>query len=153
MTSVTVEELEFQKQFSDLSEIAEQRRWNLERLSVNSFAISLPAKDKTVFSLLFECENYLTQPPAIHWWDKETGEKNLPRSTPIGSAYFHGSGVICAPWNRLAYKEVNPNGPHSDWQLSNWKSNPQTGQTLSISAMVLRILTELNSNNYRGRMG
>lgn len=29
--------------------------------------------------------------------------------------------MICAPWNRLAYKEVNDKGPHDNWGgLTNW---------------------------------
>jgi hypothetical protein len=37
----------------------------------------------------------------------------------IQGSIFHGNRVICAPWNRLAYKENG--GPHGDWgALTNW---------------------------------
>lgn len=36
-----------------------------------------------------------------------------------GSIFLEGQRVICAPWNRLAFKEND--GPHQDWgALTNW---------------------------------
>lgn len=47
----------------------------------------------------------------------------------ISGSIFHDNRVICAPWNRLAYKEENDNGPHDDWGgLTNW-TNAAPGYT------------------------
>jgi hypothetical protein len=68
------------------------------------------------------------QPPA--WWcgTDPADPKNYPRPAattspgqPNGSI-FHGQPVICAPWNRLAYKQVIPDAPHGDWTLGSWKT-------------------------------
>lgn len=60
---------------------------------------------------------YRAQPPAWRW---TTGEPHhttviaIPGQLPGGiSSMFHDNGTICAPFNRLAYKEHN--GPHNDW--------------------------------------
>jgi hypothetical protein len=36
-----------------------------------------------------------------------------PIASPYGASIFHTNGVICAPFNRLAYSKYS--GPHSDW--------------------------------------
>jgi hypothetical protein len=45
-----------------------------------------------------------------------------PGNTPgISGSIFHRNGLICAPWNRLAYGELG--GVHSDWGgIVNWKT-------------------------------
>lgn len=149
----TVEELAFNGEFDHLKEIATAKGWHLEKQGANSFVITLPASDGSSYSLLFECDDFLQLPPAIHWYDPKSRETDIPSVTPQGQNYFHGSGTICAPWNRLAYKSVNPKGPHADWALNTWKSNPKTGETKTLSAMILRIFTELNSSNYKKRSG
>lgn len=83
------------------------------------------------------------QPPA--WWCGS--EQPDPRNYPAGPAetkpgfpngsIFHGQPVICAPWNRLAYAQVVPGAPHSEWTLASWKTMaPEYTQAHSIADML-----------------
>ena len=149
----TAAELLFAEQFDHLNQIAAGKGWELKRTDRPGFVLGLPARDGSRYFLKAECEGFLGVPPAWHWYNPETGTLDAPADTPRGSGgYFHGSGRICAPWNRLAYKSVDPAGPHGDWELSNWTGNPQTGACTTLSAMVLRIAVELGSTRYTGRM-
>ena len=65
---------------------------------------------------------YRALPPIWEWYDKDwtsTADLHLsphPGPSPCGSSMFiqhDGRGLICAPFNRLAYGIQN--GPHSDW--------------------------------------
>jgi hypothetical protein len=113
----------------------------------------VPAHDGSRLFLKAECDGLQQKPPAWHWYNPETSALDAPADTPKGSGgYFHSSGHICAPWNRLAYKSVDPAGPHGDWELSNWMANPKTGACTTLSAMALRIAIELGSSRYTGRM-
>src|SRR5205809_818636 len=50
------------------------------------------------------CEGYRAVPPQwrfVRPGSDEPGNQWFP--APIGSSIFHPSGVLCAPWNRLAY--------------------------------------------------
>jgi len=62
---------------------------------------------------------YRALPPAWHvvvpGTDRDAGKDDFPQPGGPGPSIFHGNLVLCAPWNRLAYKSVNPNGPHDDW--------------------------------------
>lgn len=86
---------------------------------------------------------YSAEPPAWHWYNADTKQIDQLRDTPKEVGFFHGSGVICAPWNRLAYKSVDSRGPHDDWQIGDWRSNPQTGGCKTLGAMAQRIALEL----------
>ena len=65
---------------------------------------------------------YRAYPPIWEWYDQSwssTKELHLsprPGASPFGSSMFlqhRGRGLICAPFNRMAYGAHN--GPHSDW--------------------------------------
>ena len=67
-------------------------------------------------------EDYRAYPPIWEWYDESwfsTEGLHLsphPGTTPFGSSMFikhHARGLICAPFNRLAYGVHS--GPHSDW--------------------------------------
>lgn len=70
---------------------------------------------------------YPAVPPA---WRLDSGEPGAPGSNGFPQAgsvvagagsIFHPNGVVCAPWNQLAYSENG--GPHGDWgALTNWRS-------------------------------
>lgn len=70
-------------------------------------------------------------------------------STPFGSPMIHGNGVICAPFNRLAYG--NHGGPHNDWVLAEWLNAGAVNQVraTNLADMVARIHAEFLSS--RGR--
>lgn len=75
---------------------------------------------ETQFYLRGMFDNYRERPPAWDFCDptwSQTGDKSFypakPPRTPFGSSLIHQSPVICAPFNRLAYKVHG--GPHSNW--------------------------------------
>src|SRR3546814_9519987 len=89
----------------------------------------MPAKDGSRFTTLAKCDGFAARPPAWHWYNPETKAVDAPRDTPLGGSFFHSAGVICAPWNRLAYKGVDARGPHDNWTIGNWMTIPETGGT------------------------
>ena len=149
----TLTELLFAEQFRHLSDLAERRGWTLCPAEGPRFSLHLPARDGTRFALAVDCEGYPGIPPAWRWCCPKNQALEQPSDIPTGSTYFHGSGRICAPWNRRAYRQVDAQGPHSDWELQNWQANPKTGSCNTLAAMALRVYVELNSNRYTGRAG
>ncbi|MBI5103312.1 MAG: hypothetical protein HZB33_15980 [Nitrospirae bacterium] len=146
-------ELTVIEQYRDLEEIALARCWFLNMLTDIQFVIGMAAPDRTCFHLFVDCEGFPGVPPAFHWYNLRTKTLDEPKDTPKGGGYFHDSGRICAPWNRLAYKKIDPAGPHSDWELANWMTNSYTGSTTTLSAMAIRIYRELYGPNFKGRKG
>ena len=144
----TVEDLIVERQISEVMEIAQLRSWPFERLEPRSFRVSLCARDGDIYQLEVDCEDFPSQPPSFHWRNRETGDLDCLSDSPNRYDYFHGSGRICAPWNRLASM---PGGPHRDWERINWQENPRTKGTNTLAAMMLRIHHELRSSRYRGR--
>lgn len=149
----TVAELTLDEEISPLQEIAACRGWKLERRDDVTFALGMLARDDTWFWLLCRCDRYPAIPPAWHWFNPDTEEIDKPKDTPTGGGFFHGNDVICAPWNRLAYKSEDPRGPHGDWKIGDWRANPKTGGCKTLAAMALRIYTELRSKTFKGRKG
>lgn len=76
-------------------------------------------KDGVPVRIVAALDGYRALPPAWTFEDPTGGRGGasfFPRagSIPDGrSSIFHGKGVICAPFNRLAYKTLG--GPHGDW--------------------------------------
>lgn len=149
----TATELVFAEQFEQLCGIAENRGWSLKQTGEPGFVLTLPARDGSRFALKVTCEDYSRTPAAWRWCNLNSGVCDQPADTPRGSGYFHSSGRICAPWNRLAYQQVDAKGPHGDWELSNWMTNPKTGNCTTLAAMALRLAVELQTPRYEGRMG
>lgn len=138
-------------EFQALAENARLMGWSVERIDDVTFVLGIPAKDGGTYHLRVRCDSYPAVPPAWHWFNPATGNVDDRRDTPVGGAFFHNHGVICAPWNRLAYSTVDPRGPHSDWQIGVWQSNPYTKACRTLSAMALRIAHEL-TKSCRGRL-
>ena len=73
-------------------------------------------------------EGYRALPPA--WRFVVPGSDESPKaawpapgSQPgLPGSIFHPHPCICAPWNRLAYREHS--GPHGDWAMTSWWSIP-----------------------------
>ena len=149
----TVAELCVDEELSPLREIADLKGWELERRDPTTFILGLPARDRTWFWLMCRCEKYPGIPAAWHWFNAAVGSIDQSADTPDGGGFFHGSGVICAPWNLLAYKSEDPRGPHSDWAVGDWRSNPKTGGCRTLAAMALRIAVELQAPHFAGRRG
>lgn len=149
----TAAELVFAEQLGRLREVAESGGWDLKQTDGPEFILGLPARDGSRLALKVACDDYPGTPPAWLWCNPESEECDQPADTPRGSGYFHDSGRICAPWNRLAYKQVDSKGPHGDWELSTWMTNPKTGGCTTLAAMALRLAVELMSPRYQGRKG
>ena len=149
MTTLT--DLVFAEQFGHLREVAEHRGWPLTQIEGPGIQLVLPARDGARFGLKVLCDGYPGTPAAWHWCNPDTGVCDQAADAPRGSGFIHSSGRICAPWNRLAYSQVDPKGPHGDWQLSTWMTNPNTGSCTTLAAMALRMAVELQSSRYEGR--
>ena len=75
-------------------------------------------------------DNYRAYPPIWEWYDESWSStegihlspKPSSRPTWLGNSMFinhNGKGLICAPFNQLAYGAHN--GPHSEWgNLAQW---------------------------------
>jgi|ERR1700722_778703 len=144
----TLAELAVEEESTFLRDIAESRGWRLREIDKLHFVLSLPASDNSLFHLFAECDDYPIKPPAWHWCDSEGRGCDKRVNAPAGSDFLHPNGVVCAPWNRLSYQTIDPRGPHADWVIADWRSNPKTGGCKNLSAMVLRIYVELIGPHY-----
>ena len=146
-------ELVFAEQFGHLVEVAKHRNWGVTQTDKPEFILVLPARDESLFGLHVNCESFPVKPPIWRWCNPKTHITDQPIDTPKGSGYFHSSGRICAPWNRIAYRQVDTQGPHSDWELANWRNNPRATGHTELLEMALRLSIELMSDRYQGRSG
>ena len=144
----TVGRMIVEAELSAVEDNAELHGWQLERVGQWRFRASLTANNGDVYQLEVECEGFPVDPAAFHWRNQETGALDQLADTPQPYGFFHKSGKICAPWNRLASE---PDGPHPKWVRANWQQEDQTKGTITLAAMVLRIHHELSSERYRGR--
>ena len=145
---VAVADLLIEGQIAKVEELALHRGWPFERVDPRKFRLSLEARNGDGYQLEVECVNFPTEPAAFHWRNPVTGELDQLADAPVPYEYFHKSGRICAPWNRLASA---PGGPHEAWVRANWQNQDETKGTVTLAAMVLRIHHELQSTRYRGR--
>lgn len=98
--------------------------WQVETdldLLLLRFTTTHPQDGKHVY-LRADMNAYKAVPPA---WDFTLSDGTPHRTawpapgTGPGGSIFHTNAVICAPWNRLAYKELG--GVHDDWNgITNW---------------------------------
>lgn len=143
-----VDDLIVDSEIADVKEIGEVRGWRFEGLGPRCFRVCLTARTGDVYQLEVECEGYPTLPPSFRWRNPETGLLGQIADSPRPYNYFHPSGRICAPWNRLASTE---GGPHEEWEQTGWRHNEWTKGTVTLAAMLLRIHYELCSSQYEGR--
>src|SRR5688500_15792097 len=100
----TATELIVAEQLGELVANVAEMGWSLVVLGEGTFVLGVPAKDSSILYWRCETDRYPTWPPAWHWSDA-TGEViDTPDVTGQGGNFFNGCGVVCAPWNRLAYK-------------------------------------------------
>jgi len=149
----TIAELTVAEELQPLREVASARGWKLEKAGTTLLQLGMQGRDASWFWLHVKCDRYPTIPPAWHWYNPETETLDQPQDIPKGGNFFHSNYVICAPWNRLAYKTINANGPHEDWMIGDWLTNPYTKGCKTLASMALRIFVELQSQNFAGRMG
>jgi len=147
----TAEELTVAQELVALRENAALLGWIFQEVDPITFIVGFAAHDGSLFWCKVRCDGYKAQPPAWHWHNPKTGAVDQPADIPRKGGFFHDAGVICAPWNRLAYRSIDGRGPHSDWSLGAWLVNEKTGACRTLSAMALRIHIELQSG-MTGRM-
>lgn len=122
--------------------------WDAESL-VLSFEGQHKASAATL-KLSAAVDGYRALPPS--WsFEQEVGRTWKPcfpqaqNLAPGKGSIFHGSGVICAPFNRQAYKEHG--GPHQDWGgTANWLHVNKDGhvRATNIADMLAVILGHLH---------
>lgn len=132
--------------------------WTYDREALTAeLRLRGPADQEGAFEdycVLADFEDYRTVPPLWRFVDPRTkelvGPAAYPRPDPPGrSSVFHGSGVICAPWNRGAYRSEG--GPHDNWGgLENWQSVSGSTIAQTVPDMIDRIYRETTAS--RGRM-
>ncbi len=98
--------------------------WRVETdldLLLLRFTTTHPADGRPVH-LRADLRDYKAVPPAWEFTlpDGTTEQSAWPApGQGPGGSVFHTHPVICAPWNRLAYKELG--GVHDDWNgITNW---------------------------------
>ncbi len=145
---VTVEDLNVERQIATVVEVAQLHDWPFERVGPRCFRVSFCARNGDVYQVEVECGKFPLQPAAFNWRNRETGKLDDLADSPRPYDYFHSTGRICAPWNRLA---STSGGPHPQWVQSSWQVQPETKSTVKLAAMVLRIHCELRSERYLGK--
>ena len=118
MTVVAVEDLVVEPQIDAVGNIAPHHDWCFERVGPRCFRVSLSARNGDIYQVEVDCARFPVEPAAFHWRNRETGALDQIADSPEPYGYFHSSGRICAPWNRLASM---PDGPHPDWVRSGWQ--------------------------------
>lgn len=100
--------------------------WDSTTLNLRVWLVQPETSEQ--FFLLGSFDGYREIPPAWIFSDSSWSQSNVKRNYPspsipglCGSSIFHSSGLICAPFNRLAYAAHR--GPHADWgDLVGWLS-------------------------------
>jgi len=148
---VTATDLVVEEELAELVANAAEMGWSLTILDGGAFVLGVPAKGGS--SLFWRCatDRYPTWPPAWHWADPTGGVIDAPTVTGLGGNFFHSNGVVCAPWNRLAYKAIDARGPHGDWTIGDWLTNSYTRQCKTLSAMAARLAIEA-THRFQRRM-
>ncbi len=145
---VTVDDLMVDSQIAEVEANCEAQGLQFERVTDRRFRVALRSRKGDLYQLEVEYRGFPAEPAAFHWRNPDTGVLDEPADTPAPFNFFHDSGRICAPWNRLA---STSEGPHTEWVRTAWQQDPHTQGTVTLAAMILRIKSELQSAHYRGR--
>jgi hypothetical protein len=148
----TATELILEEQMADLKANADLMGWSVTDLGAGTFVLGVPAKDDSILYWRCETDGFTATPPAWRWSDSSGQIIDSPSVTGRGGNFFHSNGVVCAPWNRLAYKSVDGRGPHGDWLIGDWLSNVKTRQCVTLAAMASRLALEARIS-FSGRAG
>jgi hypothetical protein len=115
--------------------------WSADDLLLRAATYHRPSH--RLVELTADVDGYRGEPPAWRVVEPGTNEPataHFPAPKTggtIASSIFHGNKVICAPWNRLAYRECDPNGPHSNWGgPSAWLQVTEGTRATSIAEML-----------------
>jgi hypothetical protein len=94
-------------------------RW--DRAALEMRAVLSQRSTGEQYYLMGRFDGYRALPPCWDFrdvnWESPGDRRNYPAAATLpgigGSSLFHTNPVICAHFNRLAYKQIG--GPHSDW--------------------------------------
>jgi len=110
-----------------------------------------------LFIIEARCDNYKEVPPFFEFIDPLTGERGTKAAYPKGhDSFFHEAPCLCAPFNRKAYKTIDPLGPHADWTIGDWMRSTANGTVWEnytlLADMFGLIQTRLSrADYYKGR--
>jgi hypothetical protein len=138
---------------------AERNGWDLA-FDLDQLALRASAKhphDDTPLFLTADFSSYRALPPAWRFVNEHGVEEKLaypaPGPLPEGRAsIFHTQPVICAPFNRLAFKNPEKDGPHAgDWgDAARWTRVPGAfARAHTIADMLMIIDTHLSYSKGR----
>lgn len=151
VTVATVED-----EFPGVRAYAQRHGWKIDWAPLQlrlSFTGQHP-NDRTTIRIVADLEGYRFVPPA---WTFENpagpsaAERFFPRAGQLQTGrptIFHGSGRICAPFNRLAYKSLG--GPHANWSGPEcWLEVHRAGEVraLKLAPMFAVILGHLTASS------
>jgi hypothetical protein len=104
--------------------------------------------DQSLMRWRSDVAGYRALPPAWSCFRQDEHGAVSPRFPKDGplpgdtSSIFHSSGVICAPFNRLAFKEHS--GPHADWGgPADWLSVRGKVRATVLAEMIAQIVVHL----------
>ena len=112
---------------------------------VIKFRMSHPA-DGTPLVLDADLTSYRAIPPAWRFVDDSGSSTPDSFPAPGEKSIFHSNLVICAPWNRLAYKELG--GPHDgDWVgPTNWLNITNVTRAVTLPDMAAIVRAHLHAS-------
>jgi len=141
-----------------VQELGRTHHWgiipNLARLVVT---VTMYGYNGDLFILEAECTDYKEVPPFFEFLDPDTGERGTKHAYPKGhDTFFHTAPCVCAPFNRKAYKTMDPVGPHADWSLGDWMQSTAQNITwenyATLASMFGLVQTRLSREEfYKGR--
>lgn len=129
--------------------------WEISTLNgeTASFSVKMISPiDKEIFIVSIKGDNYREWPLFIDFVDPTSGLEGLKKAYPSSAdSFFHQHALICHPCSRKAYKDLK--GPHGDWKLIDWESNPKIGALKDIPAILQAIYERISQPGvYRGRL-
>lgn len=129
--------------------------WEISAIDEDNqtFSVKMSSRiDSEIYIVQFRFDDYREIPLYIEFIDPQTNQPGTKNAYPSSTdSFFHTNPVICHPCSRKAYKVFG--GPHEDWSLTGWESNPKTGALKNIRAISTAIHTRINDSSiYKGRM-
>jgi hypothetical protein len=118
------------EELREAAPLARERHWGMIwRPDSLLLLVTMFAHNGDPYLLQADCSDYKELPPIwdfIDPWSFAIGSK---RAFPqANDSFFHSNGVICAPFNRRAYKGFDASkGPHDDWQMGSWMTCAANG--------------------------
>lgn len=110
-------------------ELGRTHRWGIiPEFGGLRVTVTMYAHNGDLFIVEVRCDDYKEIPPFFEFIDPFTGNRGTKAAYPRGhDSLFHSAPCLCAPFNRKAYKNVDPLGPHSDWALGDWTRSMANG--------------------------